>query len=304
MAGRERWGNVAWGDMGASPSAGPNYAQPATSVGGVPVRQVDLRGPDVYHMPSWKTMSDPNRVKTLRNIVLEYGADPRVANVANAALARAGVPARDYKRQAAVLLKWVHDNVRYMNEPGERLQSPEYTMRMGYGDCDDLSILLASLYQSVRLPWRMVLSGVDKRTKQTVRWVEGTPFPRGIAWAHIYVMVGRPTFNPTRWSYAEPSLKGAKLGWDVVQARQRGEKIPVPELGHLGAADEVVDLTPGAGTVVPFFDQLKGIKTQLTTELHWTRLIATVTIGAVVSVGTTYLVEYMTKKMRKGKKKR
>lgn len=305
--GASRWGNVYDGHgnaLGASRHAAPatQYAAPATSVGGVPVRQVDLRGPDVYHMPGWKNLSDPARVKALRKIVAEYGADPRIAEIANAALTRAGVPARAYKQQAAVLLKWVHDNVEYRNEPGERLQSPEYTIRMGFGDCDDLSILLAALYQTVRLEYRFVLSGTDKRTRKTIRWIEGQPFPKNVDWAHIYVCVGRPTFRPTRWSFAEPSLKGVKLGWDVVQARQRGQTIPVPELGDAAPAG-LVSLAPDAnGRGFNLTEEISKIKGELSTQLHWRRVLVTVTVGAVVSVGTTYLVESMMRYMRKGKK--
>jgi len=307
--GMERWGNCEWGDGSwGDPCGARTYARPATSVGGIPVERVDLRGPDVYHMPSWKTMSDPQRIKVLRGIVLEYGRDPRVAEVANRVLTQAGVPARDYKRQAAVLLDWVQRNVAYRNEPGERLQSPEYTLRQRFGDCDDLAILLASLYETVRLPWRMVLSGTHKRTRQTVRWVEGTPFPEGVDWAHIYVCVGRPTFRPTRWSFAEPSLKGAKLGWDVVAARQRGEKIPVPELGAFGEAEATPTATDTGLTVTTqsapkdFFQQLKALKGELVAELHWRRLAATVIIGGITTVATTYLIEVMMQRMRKKKK--
>jgi len=298
--GSEKWSGVSFSDLGA-----PYYASPAKTVGGVPVRRVDLRGPEVYHIPNWKQMSDPKRIKTLRNIVLEYGRDPRVAEVANRALAQANVPARAYKQQAAVLLAWVHNNVRYINEPGERLQSPEYTLRQGFGDCDDLSILLGALYETVRLPWKFVLSGTNKKTGQTVRWIEGQPFPRNVGWAHIYVCVGRPTFRPTRWSFAEPSLKGAKLGWDVVQAKNRGERIPVPELGYLGAAEApgtAVAIVPPTDPGFDLMDEMKRLKGELGEELHWRKLAVTVTVGAVVSIATTYLVEYMVQKMR-GKKR-
>tara|TARA_Y100000034_G_C6897183_1_gene413925 strand:+ start:142 stop:978 length:837 start_codon:yes stop_codon:yes gene_type:complete len=272
-------------------------------IGGLQAKKVRLKGPKTYHIPSWKWQSDPRRVAALRKIVLEYGRDPRVATTAVGALKAAKVEPREYKKQAAALLAFVQHNIYYVNEPGERLQSPEYTLRVGYGDCDDVSILLASLYESVRLPWRFVLSGTHKASGKTVRWVEGTTVPNGVKWAHIYVTVGRPTFRPTRWSFAEPSLKGAPLGWDVVFAKQRGEKIPVPELGALGVT---VDLTPSGAEPTSMTEQFKLLKTELIEGLHWRKLIVRSIVGSVTTVITGLIVKrlFFDKKKTKPRKRR
>jgi hypothetical protein len=264
-------------------------------IAGARARPVTLKGPDTYHLPAWGAMGDPRRIATLRRIVLEYGRDPRVATLAVQIVrgdrsvwrkrrAMRAEP-REYKKQAAALLAWVQTHIYYVNEPGERLQSPEYTLRVGYGDCDDMAILLAAFYESLRLPWKFVLSGGNPRTRQPVRWIEGQPLPPGIKWSHIYVTVGRPTFTPKLWSFAEPTLRGAPLGWDVVAAKQRGESIPLPELGGVDGGD---------GQVVAIGRKAKSewdtIRAELSEELHWRRLLVTTVVGSVTSILTAMLI--------------
>ena len=106
-------------------------------------------------------------------------------------------------------------------------------------NCDDLAILLGALLECVRLPWRFVLSGVGK-DKQQVRWVEGEPLIRGVQWSHIYIAVGDKPFTPTSWTFAEPTLKGAPLGWDVVGARSQA----LPEMATAGLAGPMLADTP------------------------------------------------------------
>lgn len=212
-----------------------------TTIGGVPAQPVDLdSAAKVYHLPRWKDMTDPARLVALRQIALEAGRDPRLATLAVQIIRKAGVKPRDYTGQARALLKWTQHTIYYVNEPGERLQDPLYTLRVGYGDCDDMAILLAALCESIRLPWRFVISG--KRGNQIVRWMEGTPY-QPAAWAHIYLAVGNKPFRPTRWIYAEPTLRSVDLGWDVVSA-SNGGRTPLPELAGVGedAAVKASDL--------------------------------------------------------------
>ena len=173
-----------------------------------------------YEFKGWRRWSETKRVAKIREITLEYGSDPRVRHAAVTILKSARVPPRGYKNWAAqkALLKWVQKNIYYVNEPGEVLQTPAVTLQLRYADCDDMAILLGSLFHSVRLPFRFVLSGTLKGG-HTVRWVEGHGRPpKGVTWSHIYLCVGNQPFNPTSWKYAEPTLRKAELGWDVVQA--------------------------------------------------------------------------------------
>lgn len=184
--------------------------------------------PKAWHLPHWKKGDDTTRMKVLREISMRGGRDPRIATLCVQIFKEQGVVPRNYKEQARALLKWVQKNIYYVNEPSERLQDPIYTIKVGYGDCDDMAILLASMFESCKLEWRFVLSGKVKG--KSTRWIEGTPLPKGGQWAHIYLVVGYPPFRPSKWLFAEPTLQHVDLGWDIIQAQKRGEN-PLPEMG-------------------------------------------------------------------------
>lgn len=192
---------------------------------GTQVNPITLGDAKPYHMPDWHNLSHPKRLTVLRKIATARGRDPRMATVAVKILRKARVKPRDYKNQAAAILKWVQDNIYYVNEPGERLQDPLYTLKAGYGDCDDLSLLLCSLFESLNLPWRLVLSG-RSASGQKIRHIEGNQDPAGAVWVHIYAMVGTPPFNPSIWYFCEPTVRGVPLGWDVIS----GDKSYLPEM--------------------------------------------------------------------------
>lgn len=218
------------------PTMQPVQALPAALPVPYGAREVPLDKPKVHHVPAWSGYSDPQRLAYLRTIVVHAGRDPRIATLAVQILREAGVEPRNYATQAAALLKWVQQRIYYVNEPGERLQDPLYTLKVGYGDCDDMAILLASFFETLALPWRFVISGIAPGGKK-VRFVEGSgkPTPRA-QWSHIYVRVGWPPFQPQKWAYAEPTLRSATLGWDVVSAGGN----PLPEMKAYAGAGETV----------------------------------------------------------------
>jgi hypothetical protein len=95
-------------------------------------------------------------------------------------------------------------------------------------NCDDQSLLLTCLFESIKLPWRLCLSGRHSVSGLKVRHIEGDPVPDGVNWTHIYCMVGTPPFNPTEWWYCEPTIQGVPLGWDVID----GDKAYLPEMDN------------------------------------------------------------------------
>lgn len=231
----------------------------------------------VYEIPAWGSWSQTKRLRFMRRFTEDKARDPHIAQVATSILRAAGCDGRDLRRGWAVLLRWCQDRITYVNEPNERLQSPQATIQIGFGDCDDLAILLMALGHALRWPARWVLSGRDKKTNRKVRWIEGQPEPSaGVDWAHIYLMVGGPPFKPAWWVFAEPTLK-VPLGWDVVAANSD----QLPEMsgppagslagdlalgmpGSLGEAPAAAPITlPASATVVPSVNRavsaLKGI---------------------------------------------
>ena len=237
------------------------------TLGNVRAARVDLdESAKVYHLPQWKGMNDPARLATLRQIALPAGRDPRIATLAVQIMRDAGVKPREHRKAAAALLAWVQDRIFYVNEPGERLQDPIYTLRVGYGDCDDMALMLVALFESIRLPWRFVISG--RRDGRIVRWMEGTPYTHA-NWTHIYVAVGDRPFAPTRWIFCEPTLK-KPLGWDVVVA-SKGGSVPLPELA-------------GVDTSMPGPLTAAGVIEDIRKELHPRKLITGVVVGIVTGI--------------------
>lgn len=180
-------------------------------------QELDLGEAKVYHLPDWHNLTHPQRLTIIRQVATMRGRDPRIARIAVKAIKTYRVRPREYAQQAGALLKWVQDpkNVYYVNEAGERLQDPVYTIEAGHGDCDDQVLTLCALFESVHLPWRLCLSGVDSQG-QKVRYIEGSQVPGGCTWTHIYCVVGDDPFRPTTWYFAEPTVEGVPLGWDVI----------------------------------------------------------------------------------------
>lgn len=285
-------------------------------IAGLPANRVDLNSQNHYpikvlHFPTWDYTNQSQRMDVLREIAMVGGRNPKLATFAVGIIKRANVKPRDYKGQAAALLKWVQKNIYYVNEPAERLQDPIYTLRVGYGDCDDMIILLMALLESINLKWRFVLVA-KKPNGKYVRWVEGNPLPRdsSLKWAHIYGMVGDNPYSPKKWFFIEPTLS-VPLGWDIVQAQ--GQRNLLPELGGVPeyAESGIVKLDEDGNIPVPpepsIWDDVKDI-------LHPKNLIPSVIAGAVSGVFIALLSEkfvapalgirYNPKKYRKRKKRK
>lgn len=92
------------------------------------------------------------------------------------------VPEKDFAGELAALLKFVQQRLRYVKDITgvETLQSPVRTLELGQGDCDDKSILFASLAESLGHKTRFVAVGEMPGTYTHV-YVEAQPYP-GADW--------------------------------------------------------------------------------------------------------------------------
>ena len=63
----------------------------------------------------------------------------------------ADLPSKDYGAEIQRLHAWVRDRIRYVRDVREveTIQTPERTLANGAGDCDDKSVLLASLLEAI-----------------------------------------------------------------------------------------------------------------------------------------------------------
>lgn len=268
-----------------------------------PTNRLAVAQPKVYHMPKWDGYGDPKRLDVIARIAESRGRDPRIATLAVRILKQAGAKPRQFKKQAAALLKWVQDpkNVYYVNEPGERLQDPLYTLKVGYGDCDDMTMLLYSLYRSLRLPVKLVIVGIDKRGRK-VRYHQGDGhYPQGVDWSHIYLAVGDDPFNPKKYLYAEPTVQGAPLGWDVVNAKN----FNIPELAGFSGFSGVGGAVAGSLAEMTAEESEKRGSKHTHSEglfgLHWNSIFAAALVGSLVSVSSSLLTEAIKASIKKSK---
>jgi len=260
--------------------------------------RIHLNNPKTYWLPDWDGYKDPKKLAMLREIVMQYGRDPRVSELAVRILRENGCKPREYRKQAECLLKWVQTNIYYVNESGERLQSPLYTIKSGMGDCDDMAILLCSFFECIRLSWKFVISG-NTRTG-LIRYVENDPNFQSIPYSHIYCCVGNRPFTPTEWWFCEPTMN-VPLGWDVVKAQHdRHARKFLPELG----SPDMGRISTGVGASLADSIMEQGI------GKFSVNLGLAIVVGALTAAGTEIMLDYLRASdlyqsliLKKGKKK-
>lgn len=155
-------------------------------------------------------------------------------------------------------------------------------------NCDDQVLLLTCLFESVGLPWRLVLSG--RQGQQKLRYIEGSPIPEGVAWSHIYCMVGTPPFQPKKWHFCETTVQGVPLGWDVVS----GDHKYLPEMGGSGVAKLPKQPLPELGDAAAGMVSADLVRQyQANQAIDWLKIGVAVTTGVAVSVFTSLALDYI-----------
>lgn len=106
-----------------------------------------------------------------------------------------------YVDQVRLIQRWVQNHITYVRDPVdvELVQTPEYTLQKHAGDCDDQSVLTASLLQAIGHPVQFIAVGLN-----------GAPF------SHVLVR----TLIGQNWVGVE-TIQHRPLGW-----------MPVPITSH------------------------------------------------------------------------
>ena len=132
------------------------------------------------------------RIGLLKSIIRESTSDPVIKKRA-ATLVRG----TDEKEIQAVF-SFIKNNVKFREEDGERFQDSRASLALGYGDCDDMVTLAASLFHWLGFPLKIRVVG----TKGDMDF------------SHVYLKVGLPKRRPTKWISFDPSVD-RPLGWDI-----------------------------------------------------------------------------------------
>ncbi len=75
----------------------------------------------------------------------------------------ANVPEKNWRAEVDQIFRYVQDNIRYVKDVRgvETLHSPVQLLILKQGDCDDMSILSASLLESIGHPTRFCAVGIN-----------------------------------------------------------------------------------------------------------------------------------------------
>ena len=91
----------------------------------------------------------------------DYRSHPQIRELALTIIKERGARSRDKKGQAIAIGQWVQDNIYYVHEMPERFQTPIETLRLKAGDCDDSTVLIDSLLETIGIPSQLVCMQVD-----------------------------------------------------------------------------------------------------------------------------------------------
>ncbi len=92
-------------------------------------------------------------LKKMAAIIRKYASDATTLNAARSICVSAGITDQRQARKRCIQLlqNWVRDSIAYFYDPRdtELLQTPPQTLNIGTGDCDDKTILLLAMLQSI-----------------------------------------------------------------------------------------------------------------------------------------------------------
>ncbi len=143
----------------------------------------------------------------MQGLVKAGRRDPTIRTTAAEILIAEGIPAKDFYAEADAIFRYVQANIRFTQDINdvETLSPAQWVLANGYGDCDDFSVLIASMLESVGHKCRFMAisfegpedySHVLVQTKIGNRWItadatENFPFgwqPPGINfWLEWYI---------------------------------------------------------------------------------------------------------------------
>jgi hypothetical protein len=129
---------------------------------------VDGNKPQQYSKPDFLTMlaglpDGEAGVRVTLNIMRAIkNAYKKLPSTRNLALSMvSNLPQKSFVREVHLLHEFVRDRIRYVKDIAgvETVQTPDVTMHLRAGDCDDKAVLLASLLESIGHPTRFVAIG-------------------------------------------------------------------------------------------------------------------------------------------------
>lgn len=150
-------------------------------------------------------------MQLMKSYVLEYANNPQIKQIVNKLSVSGTCNAK--MQTMKNIFNFVVDTIRYTPDPNgvELVKSAKHTIlgNMKYGDCDDLSVALATLYKSLGLNvWF-----------RAVAWKRAS----GNAFTHVYVVIELPCGKFVM--PCDPSMGKKGFGNEVTYFRKMDVKI-------------------------------------------------------------------------------
>lgn len=107
--------------------------------------------------------------------------NPFVSQVAREVLIESGVNHKAFPEYVRAIGNFVRDRILYVRDPVrvERVQTPEATLRLKTGDCDDKATLTAAMLESVGIPARFVAIGKSPLSNFSHVYTEAQVYAKG-----------------------------------------------------------------------------------------------------------------------------
>jgi len=100
--------------------------------------------------------------KAVWGVVRQYTGHPLLMEWAADFFRDYKVPERDNAAMARAVQQYAQEHIAFRRELPERFASPMRTIQWGFGDCDDKSILIATVLRSFRVPVRLAFMRYEK----------------------------------------------------------------------------------------------------------------------------------------------
>jgi Transglutaminase-like superfamily len=150
-------------------------------------------------------------IDQMRQLVDQALTDPSIKRLATDIVR--GVPAFDDTAEAQALYNWVRSNIRFTKDAvnKEQLYPPSELLQIRAGDCDDISMLLATLLMAVGYPARLMTvaaNGDDFSHVYVEALIDGQWIPIDPARSDSQFGVAPPMYTRARWWSLTDSSQG------------------------------------------------------------------------------------------------
>lgn len=145
------------------------------------------------------------KLALIRLLVEHAKRDPRFHRIAHAIPRHYGIPGYDWLGELGAVKRFVDERIRYARDPHrlETFRSPQTTLRIGAGDCDDMVTLGIALCETLGYATR---SDVIRGTRRN-------------GWTHIKFDAGVPPGGRVeRWVAMELTMPHYRVGQDAPRA--------------------------------------------------------------------------------------